>query len=37
MENSNQNNEEISYELVHDSDKDHNIIILKENPSEDEK
>ena len=37
MENSKQNNEEISYELVHDSDKDHNIIILKENPSEDEK
>ena len=37
MENSNQNNEEVSYELVHDSDNDHNIIILKENPDEDEK
>ena len=35
MENSNQNNEQVSYEIVNDSDNENNIIILMENSNQD--
>ena len=35
MENSNQNNEQVSYEVVNDSENDNNIIILMENSNQD--